>query len=44
MKLGRLVHYPTLAVVGCNLHVAYSEAGAYTRSHFSSTSALLSTV
>lgn len=27
VELGRLVHYPTLAVVGCRLHVAYSEGG-----------------
>ena len=27
LKLGRLVHYPTLTVVGCRLHVVYSEGG-----------------
>lgn len=27
LALGRLVHYPTLAVDGCHLHVSYSDAG-----------------
>ena len=27
LKFGRLVHYPTLTVNGCMLHVVYSDGG-----------------